>query len=486
MGLEGVLDIHNLNFLLACLITIIILLILAGVSISYITGENSIIKYAGESKLAYELTSIKEIVQVGAIGYYEDEIQYKYMNVEEANKLLDNIDAKYKSKIGMYRGQIVYLGDENSDIGKAAQRYGYDVINMTADEFKYYIELGKLEDSVLNIGYNVGRELLTQDFNESIKIGNNEYGYNWYIIGNYTEEEKAENKYDSQYDELGITDTTHAPYLVNYSTGEVLSIEGMIMYQAEIRVHSFNSGTSKLQNAITYVDSLTQNNGDYYGNLYSTSLYDGPVQDNDMDMYKDNNGKLQYDENGALILDEDNAIPVLEVNNKYTIDNKYSINITVEGDIYQKVKDETFPSTIIALSDKMNAYISWIGIYNGFLQIYSYKERIGDEYQNVEEELVEKGFASIDITKYENQVMNIQVVAERGKQTKVYINGELILSFESGDEIFTYNYTTIGDLRVGRNLKFVGTIYNFGLYGVALNEDEVQENWEESRKYVEN
>ena len=82
--------------------------------------------------------------------------------------------------------------------------------------------------------------------------------------------------------------------------------------------------------------------------------------------------------------------------------------------------------------------------------------------------------------------MNIQVVAERGKQTKVYINGELILSFESGDEIFTYNYTTIGDLRVGRNLKFVGTIYNFGLYGVALNEDEVQENWEESRKYVEN
>ena len=58
--------------------------------------------------------------------------------------------------------------------------------------------------------------------------------------------------------------------------------------------------------------------------------------------------------------------------------------------------------------------------------------------------------------------------------------------FSTGLLDHNYNYTTIGDLRVGRNLKFVGTIYNFGLYGVALNEDEVQENWEESRKYVEN
>ena len=471
--------------LVALIITIIILLILAGVSISYITGENSIIKYAGESKLAYELTSIKEIVQIGAIGYYEDENQSKYMNVEEADKLLDNIDAKYKNKIGMYRGQIVYLGDENSEIGKAAQRYGYDVINMTADEFKYYIELGKLEDSVLNIGYNVGRELLTQDFNESIQIGNNEYGYNWFIIGNYTEEEKAENKYNSQYEELGIKDTTHAPYLVNYSTGEVLSIEGMIMYQAEIRVHSFNSGSSKLQNAITYVDSFTQNNGDYYGNLYSTALYDGPVSVwKEPADYSDNNGKLQYDENGALILDEDNAIPVLEVNKKFMIDSEYSINITVEGSIYQTgLYEDEFPATIVALSDDYGKYLAWIGVYKGFLYVKAYD---GQERKNTDKEMVEKGFASIDISKYQNKPINIQVIAKRSDETKVYINGELIVSFESGDQIWTYKYTTIGDLRVGRNLKFVGKVYNFGLYGVALNEEEVQENWEESRKYVEN
>ena len=61
----------------------------------------------------------------------------------------------------------------------------------------------------------------------------------------------------------------------------------------------------------------------------------------------------------------------------------------------------------------------------------------------------------------------------------------MILTFDSGDDVFTYNYATIGDLRVGRNLKFVGKIYDFSIYGVALNDSEVKENYEEARKYIE-
>lgn len=107
-----------------------------------------------------------------------------------------------------------------------------------------------------------------------------------------------------------------------------------------------------------------------------------------------------------------------------------------------------------------------------------------DGPSRVNYDTTEKGFTSIDISEYENKKMNIQIVAQRGENTKVYINGELKRTFESGDAVLTYKYATIGDLRVGRNLKFTGKIYNFAIYGVALNEQEVQENYEESRKYL--
>ena len=255
------------------------------------------------------------------------------------------------------------------------------------------------------------------------------------------------------------------------------------MYQAEVPVHTFQDNSFKLTNAITYVGETSIKDEEHYGNLYSTSLYKGPVGI-EGGVYNDNNGNLQYDENGALILDKNNAIPVLEVNKKYMIGEEYSINVTVEGDVYQKGNDIFF-ATIMALSDNINQFISAIGIYNGYLHIYSYKDSRTDsaKYEYLNKEFIDKGFASIDISKYKNQVMNIQVIAKRSEETKVYINGELILTFKSGDEKFTYNYATIGDLRVGRNLKFTGKIYNFAIYGVALNENEVQENYNEAKKY---
>ena len=47
-----------------------------------------------------------------------------------------------------------------------------------------------------------------------------------------------------------------------------------------------------------------------------------------------------------------------------------------------------------------------------------------------------------------------------------------------------FKYTTLGDLRVGRNLKFVGKIYEFGIYGLAISENSVYENWQRANRYV--
>ena len=407
----------------------------------------------------------------------------RYMIVEEANERITDIPEEYKGKIGLYREEPIYLENEEDEVAKIAENYGYRVINMTEEEFKYYIELGIVEDKVIENKENaIGRELATADFPGTITIGNSTYSNGWYLIGNYTEEEKANNTYNQQFEELGIKDITHQPYIVNYETGSIFSIDGMIMYQSEIAVHTFQDNNFKLTNAITYVGDTSTKTGDYYGNLYSTTLYDGSVNWGGA-VYTDNNGELQYDENGALILDKDNAIPVLEVNNKYQIGDNYSVNVTVNGDVYQN-GDGAFFASIVALSDNTSQIISSIGFYQGYLHIYSYKDSSTNVYAAYcNKEFIDKGFASIDISEYENKTMNIQVVAERSKETKVYINGELVLTFESGDEVFTYNYATIGDLRVGRNLKFTGKIYNFAIYGVALNESEVQENYEEAKKY---
>ena len=90
------------------------------------------------------------------------------------------------------------------------------------------------------------------------------------------------------------------------------------------------------------------------------------------------------------------------------------------------------------------------------------------------------------MSKYQGKPINIQVTATTGKTAQVYINGEEVRSFNVGNSELEMSYTTLGDLRVGRNLKFVGKIYEFGIYNIAIDESGVQSNWERAKRYVEN
>ena len=347
--------------LIALIVTIITIILLASISIVMLTSENGIINQANTAKIATELTSIKEKIELEEVSEESKNEKIRYMTVKETNERINDIPKEYKGKVGLYREEPVYLGKEDDEIAKIATKYGYRVINMTEDEFSYYIELGIVEDKVNENKENkIGRELATADFPETIQIGNNIYSNGWYLIGNYTEEEKENNTYKSQFEELGIKDTTHQPYIVNYETGSIFSIDGMIMYQAEILIHTFQDNNFKLTNAITYVGDTSIKTGDSYGNLYAEGT-----------------GKLQYDENGALLLDRDNAIPVLDIDEKYQIGESYSVNFTVSCDIYNDNYGDAdkYPATIFAMSDDEGKYISWVGIYKGFLHIYSYKKK---------------------------------------------------------------------------------------------------------------
>lgn len=145
--------------LIALVITVIVLLILAGVSISMLTGNNSIITKAGEAKTATELTGIKEQIEIEQVQQESKKESLRYMTVEEVNKRIKDIPEEYKGKVGLYREEPIYLGKESDEISIMAKKYGYRVIDMTEEEFKYYIEMGILEDSIVeNKNNKIGRD----------------------------------------------------------------------------------------------------------------------------------------------------------------------------------------------------------------------------------------------------------------------------------------------------------------------------------------
>ncbi len=101
--------------LLALVITIIILLILAGITISTITGDDGIIKNAGQAKEETEIANEKEIVEkatVQAMG------KNKYGNVEESE-----LQSELDKETGEGKTEATDIGDEFEVVFNESDRY---------------------------------------------------------------------------------------------------------------------------------------------------------------------------------------------------------------------------------------------------------------------------------------------------------------------------------------------------------------------------
>lgn len=191
-------------------------------------------------------------------------------------------------------------------------------------------------------------------------------------------------------------------------------------------------------------------------------------------IYAGNNNQLEMDANGSLVLDEDNPILYYEVaDGSKMFAEEYSVQFTIKGDAFQ---GDTYGNTIFSIGNPDQAsYLSWLSIYQGYLHVYSYRDWASNA--NCNYPMTEQGFLSYDISSYSNQICNIQVVATRTGSTRVFINGNEIAKFESGGAEINCTQATIGDLRPLRNLKYVGTIYDFAMYDRLLTEDEIKANW---------
>ena len=187
--------------------------------------------------------------------------------------------------------------------------------------------------------------------------------------------------------------------------------------------------------------------------------------------------KFNYNPAGGIQLGKGYESSELQIAQSMSIDEEYSAYFTIEGKTNQNgVPLGGCSATIFAVSEDNAKYLIWVGFVNNYLQIYSYftgDSRCG-AISNVDNAY---GFQTINLSEYSNRKVNIQITAKRGGLTKVYVNGLLKLTFNSGVESIDYSSATIGDLRISRGLKYEGILYDLAFYNKVLNEEEVSENY---------
>lgn len=455
--------------LISLVITIIVLLVLVGISLNGIFGENGLIKRSRESVTTQKLAEYKEQFELSDTDkYFENTNNAIFAEGEEVLSYIPGIDSAYIGKIGILNGELVYFANDNEEEMKIAQSLGYTIIE--SDIYRFYRELQMLEQATLKIqeqknatndtSYYKGLAVATNEYPNVISILGITYGYGWHFIDVATAEEMIG---------ISIDSSRSNGFIVKYTTGEVVSIDGKLI-EGNI-VHSINY-TGIGENQLYVVGLLTGVGADSIKT--STSWGESKVL----------NGTATYDEKGGLILGT--QLGSVTIDQTKPVGEKYSINVTVKGVIPQ-TNIETFPRSIVAISDQSGAYLSWIGVRNKYLHIYSF---YGSQARGgIDKEETIAGFISIDLTKpeygfdFNNKYLNIQITAERGKQTKLYINGEHFKTFASGDGKLSYGSMTVGDLRSNpiRNLRFEGAIYNLALYSDIIEDYAINHNWEYSK-----
>ena len=146
--------------LIALVITIIVLLLLAGVTIASVTGDNGILSKSEEARFktimadySEQLELYKQSKEMESANFLEDtlnasenSLEYNTKNNTSENSIRDiinNIENKYIDKIEVIKGKLVYNTQESREIGWAK--------GLNIDVNPYDIENGELMSSKGNL-----------------------------------------------------------------------------------------------------------------------------------------------------------------------------------------------------------------------------------------------------------------------------------------------------------------------------------------------
>ncbi len=134
---------------ISLVITIIVLLILAGVSIAMLTGENQIIYQAAKATLKTKFAGYKESVNLKLLDIEitgdKEEIPDLITNVSE---YIPNLEEEYKDNIIIYKSKMVYIGEPTNELKQVLDEleikyYAIDEV----EEIEFAIKYKTLEEN---------------------------------------------------------------------------------------------------------------------------------------------------------------------------------------------------------------------------------------------------------------------------------------------------------------------------------------------------
>ena len=94
--------------LMALVITIIVLLLLAGISITMLSGDNGIIRNAGKSKMQTEIATLKEGLELKDARMQSKDNYKKGQLFGDMEEVLGEEYKRYKDRYSIEAGNIVY------------------------------------------------------------------------------------------------------------------------------------------------------------------------------------------------------------------------------------------------------------------------------------------------------------------------------------------------------------------------------------------
>ena len=198
--------------LIALVITIIVLLILAGISISMLSGDNSILKKAGEARDLTEVSQEKENISLAYNSALIDKIQKKSnaITLDEFDKAIKSYDANAITSsegskiIVTFSNGHKYTLYKNGNIGEYEEPpLAKDTLTVTVNEDEtieslYYVNYPSAKGTIkCRVLYNddiYGLQLISVNPVTKVVLGNNDENEN--VTGEMGSLERAQNSYN--------------------------------------------------------------------------------------------------------------------------------------------------------------------------------------------------------------------------------------------------------------------------------------------------
>ena len=162
--------------LVSLVITIIIMLILAGVSLSMVTGDSSVLGQAKKTAFLQEIAGYKEELAISYLGKAAEaqkKIDKKSITAigSDLKKYIPSIKEEDIDDYMISQGELYYVGDDEFELA-VCQEQGYIVKDPseTAEEFAAKVEGNALESIIIQMAG--GEKFMTKnEAGESVTAG---------------------------------------------------------------------------------------------------------------------------------------------------------------------------------------------------------------------------------------------------------------------------------------------------------------------------